>query len=94
MKPVISKAKDKIDETKRQVFLQTATLINSAFALVAALAWNEAIKAMIDRYIPAGSTLFSKILYATILTVIIVLISMRLANVINQYKPAEVLDKK
>jgi hypothetical protein len=89
MKPIISKAKENIQETKKQVFLQTATLANSAFALVAALAWNEAIKALIDKYVPAGDALYSKFAYAAILTVIVVLISMRLTKIINGYKPEE-----
>lgn len=94
MKPDIYKAKDRINETKKQVFLQTATLVNSAFALVAALAWNEAIKALIEKYVPTGSTLYSKFLYALVLTTIIVLISMRLTKIINEYKPDESETKK
>ncbi len=94
MKPDLYKARESISETKRQVFLQTATLINSALAIVAALAWNEAIKALIDKYIPAGSSLLSKFIYAAILTTIIVIISMRMVKVINQYKPVEIDDKK
>ena len=89
MEPAFKKASNKIQETKKQVYFQTATLINSAFALVAALAWNEAIKAILDAYVPTGSALYSKVLYALVLTVIVVLVSMRLTKIINEYKPGD-----
>lgn len=87
MRPQLQKAREKVRETNREVMIQTATLMNSAFALVAALAWNEAIKALIERYIPAGSTLYSQVLYALALTVIVVLVSMRLTRVIKRLSP-------
>ncbi len=93
MKPVLSKAKENIQETKKELLLQSATLINSAFALVAALAWNEAIKAIINTYIPSGSTLYSQLIYAIVLTIIVVIISMRLTRLIKRYKPEDE-DKK
>lgn len=89
MEPLLTKAKENIQETKKQFYVQTATMVNSAFAIVAALAWNEAIKELITRYVPAGSSLYSKFIYALILTVIIVLVSMKLTRIINEYKPAE-----
>lgn len=89
MKPILTKAKKNLQETKKQVFLQTATLINSAFVLVAALAWNDAIKQIIDRYVPAGSNLTSKLVYALLVTLIVVLVSMRLTKLINELNPPE-----
>lgn len=86
---MLSKAKKNLQETKKQVFLQTANLVNSAFALVAALAWNDAIRQIIDRYVPAGSNLYSKLIYALFVTFIVVLISMRLTKIINEYKPED-----
>lgn len=94
MEPSLQKASKRIKETKQQVYFQTATLINSAFALVAALAWNEAIKALIDQFFPAGSALYSKLVYALVLTVIVVLVSMKLTKIINTYKPEEQADKQ
>lgn len=89
MKPQLQKARENLKETKVEVYIQTATLMNSAFALVAALAWNEAVKALIDRYIPSGSALYSQFIYALALTVIVVLVSMRLNRFIKRYKPDE-----
>ena len=92
MKPSITKAKENIQETKKEVLAQTATLINGAFALVAAFAWNEAVKTLINTYVPAGSTLYSQFIYAVAVTIIVVIISMRLTTIIKRYRPEE--DKK
>jgi hypothetical protein len=89
MKPDIKKAKVNLVETKKEVLVQTATLINGAFALVAAFAWNEAIKALINKYVPAGSTLYSQFIYAIVVTIVVVIVSHRLTSLIKRYKPDE-----
>lgn len=83
------KSLNKIKETNKQVLLQSLTLINSAFALVAALAWNEAVKDLIDRYIPSGSGLYSKFAYAIIVTVFVVIITTRLTRILERYNPED-----
>jgi hypothetical protein len=75
----------RLQETKKQVFLQTLTLINAAFALIAALAWNEAVKALIDRFFKAGSGLYSRFGYAIIVTVLVVLVTTRLTKLTEKY---------
>jgi uncharacterized protein DUF5654 len=72
-------------QTNKQVFLQAFTLINSAFALVAALAWNEAIKAFIDRFFPSGSGLYSRFAYALIITAFVVIVTSRLNRVMARF---------
>jgi hypothetical protein len=62
-------------ETNKQALVQSLTLINTAFALVAGLAWNEAIKSLIDRYLPATTGLYSKFAYAFVLTLVVVTIT-------------------
>lgn len=52
---------------------QVATLMASAFALVAALFWNDAIKAMINAYMPAAESWPYMMLSAVIVTVIAVI---------------------
>lgn len=71
---IILKAK----EAKKQVVGQTITLLSGAFALVAALAWNDAVKSLIDSYFPAGKGLYSKFIYAFLLTVLVVFVTTRL----------------
>ena len=73
--------------TNKQVFLQTLALVNSAFALVAALAWNEAVKALIDHYFKSGSDLYSRFAYAIIITVFVVIISSRLTKLMQRFDP-------
>jgi hypothetical protein len=78
---ILEEAKKDIAETKNVFFQQTITLINGAFAFVAALAWNEAIKALLDKYVQAGSELYSRFLYALVVTVIVVIITSRLSKI-------------
>lgn len=77
---IFKKASSSIKETKVKAIEQTLTLINGAFALVAALAWNEAIKALIDRYFQSGSGLYSKFTYALLITVLVVVVTTRLTK--------------
>lgn len=55
--------------------------ITAAFGLVAGLAWNEAIKAMIEYFFPLdrGSVL-AKFVYAMGITLVLVLVSVYLAK--------------
>ena len=56
-----------------KVFVQTMiTLASASLGLVAALAWNEAIKATIKRLMPEGEGLGALYLYAVLATVIAV----------------------
>ena len=76
-------------QTNKQVFFQSIALINSAFALVAALAWNEAIKAFIERFFPSGSGLYSRFAYALIITAFVVIVTSRLSRVMARFAPPE-----
>lgn len=52
-----------------------STLIIGAFSLLAALAWNDTVKAFIGRYISPGSGLKSMLIYAIAITIIAVIVS-------------------
>lgn len=52
-----------------------ATLIIGAFSLLAALAWNDTVKTFINRYISPGSGLKSMLVYAIIITIVAVIVS-------------------
>lgn len=60
-------------------------LATSGFGVVVALAWNEAIKAsvehFIDPYLGKGSGVASLFIYATIMTVLAVVITMQLSSI-------------
>ena len=58
--------------------------ILAGLGLVAGLAWNEAIKAFIEQVIPVGgNTLFAKLLYAGVVTIIVVFASVYLARLLE-----------
>ncbi len=94
MRADISKTKQKLEKTKKRIVFETGTLINGALAFVAALAWNEAIKALIDAYLPKGSGLPSKFLYALFVTLIVILISVKLTTLIEVNKLEDEAESK
>ncbi|MEK7618429.1 MAG: DUF5654 family protein [Patescibacteria group bacterium] len=78
--------KSSIKETNKQVISQTMGFISSAFVLVAALAWNEAIKNLISRYFQAGTGIASLFIYAIVVTLLAVMITARLNRLSEKYK--------
>lgn len=84
---ILAKASQNVKEANRDVFNQTLILLNQALALVAALAWNEAIKSLIDRYFPARSGLYSRFFYAVILTLLVVIVTRYLSNISRRLNP-------
>lgn len=75
-----------VEEVKGQVLETIATLMTTAFGLIAALAWNEAIKAIILLYIPKGDGVTGLLVYAIIITIIAVIATIIIARAIA--KPA------
>lgn len=74
---------------KVQFLETTAALITSAFGLVAALAWNEAIKTAIQKFIEAdGDQVTGLIIYALIVTVIAVTATLLIAMALAKAKEA------
>lgn len=66
---------------KESIKAKTTQYITAAFGLVAGLAWNDAIKELITLLVPAGtSTLWAKFLYALVLTIILVVVSIYLTR--------------
>jgi Family of unknown function (DUF5654) len=53
---------------------------------VAALAWNDAIKAIFDAIFPQAGNLAAKIVYAAVVTVIVVIVTLRLGKLLNLAK--------
>ena len=56
-------------------------LITTAFAFVAGLAWNEAIQKLIEQFIGTGDALPSLFIYAIVVTVVAVIVTVILARV-------------
>lgn len=82
--------KEKIkEETKilqKEIKQKTFTYIASGLGFVAGLAWNEAIKTLIDSLFPAFSSnaIIAKFLYALFVTLILVLILRYLRKLTNE----------
>lgn len=86
---ILQQASKSVKETNKQVVSQALTMLNAAFAFVAALAWNEAVKTFIERYFRAGSNLLSKFVYAFLVTLIVVLVSRYLQKWSRRLNPQE-----
>lgn len=72
--------KNEGQKIKNEIRDRTVTYVLGGLGLVVGLAWNEAIKALIEYVYPAAgaNTLVAKFGYATVLTVIIVVVTMYL----------------
>jgi len=77
--------KQKPSNISQEIAVQTLTLATTSFGLVAALAWNEAIKEYVTVYIKPyfsqGSGVLSLFIYAVGITFVTVLISLQLNKV-------------
>ena len=63
-------------ELKKEVREKTFGYILAALGLVAGLAWNEAIKSVIEYFYPASQNgLAAKFIYAILITLAVVIIS-------------------
>jgi hypothetical protein len=77
----LEKVKNEMEKVKREFKEKTLTLILGGFGLVAALAWNEAIKSLFETLLPKSSALIGKFIYAIIVTGIVVFVSYLLNKV-------------
>lgn len=73
-------------KTKSQVLTTIATLMTTAFGLIAALAWNEAIKAIILTFFPQQDGITGLLIYAVLITIIAVIATVLIGRAIA--KPA------
>ena len=78
----LKEEKNKIETAFKR---RTEGYIITAFGIVAGLAWNEAVKALMNYLFPIEKdTILAKFLYAIIMTVILVLISLYVVRFINK----------
>lgn len=64
------------DNIKIQTLKTLGTLMTTAFAFVAGLAWNGAIQAIINEFLKAGSATIGLTIYAVIVTIIAVVVTL------------------
>jgi len=71
-----NKLKEEISSIKKEAREKIAGYIVAAFGLVAGLAWNDAIRSMIEYFFPLEeNSLLAKFIYAILITLVVVLIS-------------------
>ncbi len=78
---------------KLEILEKMSQLVTAGFGLVAALAWNDAIQSLFKLIFPQQSEVWAKFIYAILITVIVVIITMRLSDLINKVKEQIVVEK-
>lgn len=89
----IEKIKSEGGHLRQEVRQKTMDLILAAFSFVAGLAWNEAIKALIEEIFPAhNNSVWAKLTYALLVTVLVVVVSVYFVRATS--KSVSVSDKQ
>lgn len=92
----ISKKKER-QKLHVEAVKQMVTLSTSGFGLVAALAWNSVIQEFVNDYIkkwlPSGSGLISLLIYAIIITLLAVTVTLNLSRLAEKLQ-IEIKEKK
>ncbi len=70
-----------MSEVGRTVIKTIITLVTTAFGLVAGLAWNDAIQKLIESVMGAGDALSGLFIYAIVVTIIAVIVTIILARI-------------
>ena len=73
-------------EMKVEVIEKIAVLVTTAFGMVAALAWNEAIQAIFQAIFGTASTIPAMIIYAVVVTIIAVIVTIWIARAAKRSK--------
>ncbi|KAF6242575.1 hypothetical protein C6988_07835 [Nitrosopumilus sp. b1] len=77
---------EKEPSVREQILDKMSALITAAFGLVAALAWNDAIKAIFKEIFGTSDTLIPMVIYATIVTIIAVILTIIVARAVSRAK--------
>ena len=78
---------------KNEVIDKLSALAVAAFGLIAALAWNGAIRAIFDSYYGAGEGIGALIWYAVIVTIVAVLVAISFAKMADKTKNVNLKEK-
>ncbi len=75
------KLKEDLAEVKKEVSRRTFDYVITAFGLVAGLAWNDAIKSLIEYLFPQNQNgVKAKLIYAIFITLIMAIVSYYVAR--------------
>ncbi|MBI2018138.1 hypothetical protein HYS96_00350 [Candidatus Daviesbacteria bacterium] len=81
-------AKQNQTSFRKELIQQLITLSTSAFGLAAALAWNDTIQQTVKEFIEPripGSGIFSRFIYAGIVTILGVIITIQLSRLASRW---------
>ena len=79
-------SEEKPTPLKVEVLEKIAVLITVAFGLVAALAWNEAIKAIFKEIFGSAEAIAPMLIYAILVTIIAVILTIMVAKAASKAK--------
>jgi membrane protein YdbS with pleckstrin-like domain len=71
---------------KAEIMDKLAALITAAFGLVAALAWNGAIRAIFEAIFGSADNITAMLVYAVVVTLIAVLVTIWIARAVKRAK--------
>jgi hypothetical protein len=71
---------------QKEAAAQSLTYMAAAFGLVAALAWNEAIRTAINHFLGGEKTVISLFVYAIIVTALAVFVTARISRLSKKIK--------
>ena len=81
-------------ETTKMIFQSMIALASAALGLVAALAWNDAIKETIKVLMADDESLTSKYIYAILATIIAVIVILMLARLASKVGGEAAIDRE
>ena len=72
---------------KIEILEKISSLATAGFGLVAALAWNDAIRALFAKFFPQpGDNLLALLGYALLITILVVIVTIQLGRAVNLAK--------
>ena len=87
MELIQNKIKKEAADIRREMRNRTASYILAGLGLVAGLAWNDAIKSLIEYFFPLGANnLWVKFIYAIAMTLVVVVISVYFVRILKDKK--------
>ena len=81
MIPAMNGRDEEKSRLPKAVFARAVTFMLAGFGFVAALAWNDAIQALVTRLFgTTPSSLVAKFGYAVVITIVVTIVSLRLGK--------------
>lgn len=72
------------DAIHKEMLRTISVLMTTAFAFVSGSAWNTAIQGLIEEFIPKGSAITSLLIYAIVVTIIAVAVTLFIGRLVGK----------